>query len=463
MGKHTANVVPDTGVDEADEDGRESEGACNGDVAINGDNDAAEGDISGMITPEIGGMEARSSMMEQACIVSYRYRHNHTLEGITDTGSRQQSAAIRATIRSLILEGSTVQRVMQQLTLSYDKFTCSSPETTLSPATTSTTYAIDGLAIQDYDDSVGSVDACWMMPDCVVIVLSIWRRLGYRNNPHTQAEHISEEQKILVDVEAYHSLLIRACYNNSDKFDAVRFVKNVLLKKFAGIDVEFFFDGDGNAEKFRTGMQRRGTTSDLDAAEARIRTMEEQPSRGHGIKKADFKIVQKALTDLMIRRQGWHLLDNWIDFVVVGNDCDYAIHPTTSTLLQPSGKKKFIQYDISALLSKERLSRAQYQALGVVSKTGYSGNLPRLGIVRNTKIIKSISNESDSILHMLNSYGDHPDVKAAKIQYEQLNEADRPEQLVDFSASRRISVDSQETPLTTVQRDIKRFREYQRD
>ncbi|KAF9935158.1 hypothetical protein BGZ67_003550 [Mortierella alpina] len=254
-------------------------------------------------------------------------------------------------------------------------------------------------------------------------------------------------KKILVDVEAYHSLLIRA-----DKFDAVRFVKNVLFQKFAGLDVEYFFDGDGNAEKFRTSMQRRGTTSDLDAAESRIRTMEELASRGHGIKKTDYKIVQKALrsstavtydfktavvqamraegaivyfdageADLTIRRRGWQLLDNWIDFVVVGNDCDYALHPTTSTLLRPSG------------------------------------------IVRNTKIIKSISYESDSILHILNSYGDHPDVKAAQIQYEQLNEADRPEQLVDFSASRGIFIDGQETPLTTVQREIKRFREYQLD
>ncbi|KAF9987891.1 hypothetical protein BGZ75_010299 [Mortierella antarctica] len=203
--------------------------------------------------------------------------------------------------------------------------------------------------------------------------------------------------------------------NNSDKFDAVRFVKNVLFQKFAGLDVEYFFDGDGNAEKFRTSMQRRGTTSDLDAAESRIRTMEELASRGHGIKKTDYKIVQKALrsstavtydfktavvqamraegaivyfdageADLTIRRRGWQLLDNWIDFVVVGNDCDYALHPTTSTLLRPSG------------------------------------------IVRNTKIIKSIS-------------------------------------YVDFSASRGIFIDGQETPLTTVQREIKRFREYQLD
>ncbi|KAG9323922.1 hypothetical protein KVV02_006288 [Mortierella alpina] len=69
------------------------------------------------------GMEVRSSMMEQAWIVSYRYRHNHTLEGITDIGSGQKAAAIRATVRSLILEGSAAQRVVQQLTMEYDKFT----------------------------------------------------------------------------------------------------------------------------------------------------------------------------------------------------------------------------------------------------------------------------------------------------------------------------------------------------
>ncbi|KAF9271569.1 hypothetical protein BGZ88_005923, partial [Linnemannia elongata] len=57
------------------------------------------------------------------CIVEYRYQHNHSIGDITDLGTRQKSAAIKATIERLINQGSTIQRVMQQLTMDYDKFT----------------------------------------------------------------------------------------------------------------------------------------------------------------------------------------------------------------------------------------------------------------------------------------------------------------------------------------------------
>lgn len=52
-------------------------------------------------------------------------------------------------------------------------------------------------------------------------------------------------KKILVDIGAFHQLLLRASYNKSPQYDAVAFIKNSLLRKFHGLDVEFFFDGDG--------------------------------------------------------------------------------------------------------------------------------------------------------------------------------------------------------------------------
>ncbi|KAF9271586.1 hypothetical protein BGZ68_003332, partial [Mortierella alpina] len=79
-----------------------------------------------------------------------------------------------------------------------------------------------------------------------------------------------------------------------DTFDAVRFIKNTLQKKFAGLDVEYFFDGDGNSEKFRTSMERR-TESKLEGAEVMIRKMEERAATGNGIKKREYKTVQKIL------------------------------------------------------------------------------------------------------------------------------------------------------------------------
>lgn len=337
---------------------------------------------------------------------------------------------------------------------------------------------------------------------------------------------LPQNKKVLVDVEAFHTLLVRASYNNSDTFDAVRFIKNTLQKKFAGLDVEYFFDGDGNSEKFRTSMERR-TESKLEGAEVLIRKMEERAATGNGIKKREYKTVQKILrsstvltydfkaaivnalrsdgevvcfeggeADLAIRRRSWELLDNWVEFVVVGNDCDYAVHPTTTILLRPWGKNKFIEYNINTLLSNAGLSRAQYQALGVISCTDYSRNLPGLGIISNRRIIKAVSNgtcdsfqvffktlvvlvglrhiltllfsallslylESDGVLQILNCYQKHPEVTATRSRYELLNEAERPRQVVDFSASRRIYVNGQESPLTVVQRDIKRLQEHQ--
>ncbi len=66
------------------------------------------------------------------------------------------------------------------------------------------------------------------------------------------------------------------------------------MRKFAGLDVDFI-DGDGNVEKYCTSMKRRGLTSHLDAAETKISEMEGLADKGHGIKKSDYQLVQKAL------------------------------------------------------------------------------------------------------------------------------------------------------------------------
>ncbi|KAF8923020.1 hypothetical protein BGZ47_005122, partial [Haplosporangium gracile] len=100
---------------------------------------------------------------------------------------------------------------------------------------------------------------------------------------------------ILVDAEAFHTLLMRAFFNHSDMFKSALLVKNSLMKSFPGLDVEFFFDGDGNVEKYSTSMQRRNKTSALDTAEANIAEMEQQAINGRGIKKMAFKKAQKAL------------------------------------------------------------------------------------------------------------------------------------------------------------------------
>jgi len=55
--------------------------------------------------------------------VTYLYQHNHGVGCFSSVGTRQKSEAIRATIKNLILGGSTISMVMHQLTMEHDKFT----------------------------------------------------------------------------------------------------------------------------------------------------------------------------------------------------------------------------------------------------------------------------------------------------------------------------------------------------
>jgi hypothetical protein len=55
--------------------------------------------------------------------VEYRYKHAHLLASPSNTGARQQSAAIKATIKSLLQSGSSVVQAMRTLTMDYDSFT----------------------------------------------------------------------------------------------------------------------------------------------------------------------------------------------------------------------------------------------------------------------------------------------------------------------------------------------------
>jgi hypothetical protein len=63
-----------------------------------------------------------NSTTEMVYYVKYNYQHNHSLGGLTKLGTKQKSSAIKATIRSLLLQGSSIAMVMQQLTMEHDKF-----------------------------------------------------------------------------------------------------------------------------------------------------------------------------------------------------------------------------------------------------------------------------------------------------------------------------------------------------
>lgn len=55
--------------------------------------------------------------------IVYDVEHNHAFGSLTNLGTRQLSDAVKSTIRSLLIQGSTINNVMLQLTMDYDKFT----------------------------------------------------------------------------------------------------------------------------------------------------------------------------------------------------------------------------------------------------------------------------------------------------------------------------------------------------
>ncbi|GJJ79176.1 hypothetical protein EMPS_11535 [Entomortierella parvispora] len=156
--------------------------------------------------------------------------------------------------------------------------------------------------------------------------------------------------------------------------------------------------------------------------------------------------------DLAIVRRAKELVIAKTKFVVVGNDCDYAIHPSIPILLRPSGKK-YIQYNVDELLAKSERTRAQFTVLGCVSKTDYNANLAGFGIVTNSRIIKSCSKDiivdgipvKDAALKILDNYYEHKDVKEA---IEKIDPSDVEMKENQRASSKRIFIDGVETPLS---------------
>ncbi|KAF9150577.1 hypothetical protein DFQ26_001522, partial [Actinomortierella ambigua] len=240
-------------------------------------------------------------------------------------------------------------------------------------------------------------------------------------------------------------------------------------------------------------MNRLDRDSAFDEVEVVLNAMETEAEKGRGIKSTAYKTVQRILrasvpfadnvksdlvtamekknspeeadtiihhvkgeADLAIRNRARELAASTRLVVVVGNDCDYCIAPEVKWLLRPWGSR-YIQYDIPACLDKAGLSRAQYQALGVVSHTDYSFNLPHLGIATNIKIIKAISDDKDTARAILQRYYNDPKVVAAYAAYTRDNlHLSRPH---NRAAAEKVYIDCQETPLNPFEKFVRQLQE----
>ncbi|KAG0347734.1 hypothetical protein BG004_007072 [Podila humilis] len=66
--------------------------------------------------------ETLEDMKEKSLSVKLYYHHNHALTSLENTGTAQKSERIKATIKSLLLQGSSIRSVMERLTFDYDRF-----------------------------------------------------------------------------------------------------------------------------------------------------------------------------------------------------------------------------------------------------------------------------------------------------------------------------------------------------
>ena len=73
----------------------------------------------------------------------------------------------------------------------------------------------------------------------------------------------------------------------------------------------------------------------------------------------------------------------------------------------------------------------------------------------------SFLSEHDDVLLILSRYENHPEVIAARAKYEEQEVVSRSAKPINFQASRRIFVEGNETPLTPLQKETKRFLECQ--
>jgi len=223
---------------------------------------------------------------------------------------------------------------------------------------------------------------------------------------------------VLVDVMAFFFDIIKTIAQKRSMVD----ICSMLLRRFDDHPaVEFYLDGHGNQQKLATSLERRDKSALLREAEIIIGVMDGLARQGRRIKRSLYKRFHKILrsviviggfektalvtllvlmdknvtvapgeADLAIRQRADELVKENKQFVVVGNDCDYCIHPSIPVLLRPRGEK-YVRYDIDKCLEASGMTRAQYTALGITGNSDYSLNPPGIGIATSTKIIKEVS------------------------------------------------------------------------
>lgn len=84
--------------------------------------DVQQGTIKFHCPARVLATEELEGMKEKSLSIKLYYHHNHALASLEDIGTAQKSERIKATIKSLLLQGSSIRNVMEGLTIDYDRF-----------------------------------------------------------------------------------------------------------------------------------------------------------------------------------------------------------------------------------------------------------------------------------------------------------------------------------------------------
>jgi len=84
--------------------------------------DVQQDTIKSLCPARILATEQSEGIKEKSLSIKLYYHHNHELASLENIGTAQKSERIKATIKSLLLQGSSIRNVMERLTIDYDRF-----------------------------------------------------------------------------------------------------------------------------------------------------------------------------------------------------------------------------------------------------------------------------------------------------------------------------------------------------
>ncbi|KAF9159624.1 Rad2 nuclease [Actinomortierella ambigua] len=238
----------------------------------------------------------------------------------------------------------------------------------------------------------------------------------------TQAVSTEDNSRIRVDLLGGFYPTIVWAYRNRPLQEAHDHLTREVLKLGARESLVVYVDGNRPMEKAATHAKRDAiSTTSISKAEAIIDQMESRLACDKNITKSRLQAATKALnTSFKWDREARdsfvaHLRHQQVEVVlcpteadlkiaqdcgphdiVVTRDSDLLAYASVHSVWRLIGRGRVLVYNLQDILETVRLSREQFMALCVVSKTDYGTNMQGLAAEMNSKIIRELTAEVGS-------------------------------------------------------------------